>query len=112
MTVLEASSMPAISSCSGCGSGPQGATHRNRAIPGSASALPRSFANATTGYLVDNIGWVSFFFLCTVLALPGMALLRWVAPWGPDPHPEQDEMAGMEDASNTVTPASSARGES
>ena len=74
------------------------------------AALPRTFANATTGYLVDNIGWVSFFFLCTTLALPGMALLRWVAPWGPDP--EQDEIAGMDEASNTPTPGSSARGES
>jgi hypothetical protein len=60
---------------------------------------------------VDNIGWVSFFFLCTTLALPGMALLRWVAPWGPDPQPEQDEMADMGEASKAGTPASSARGE-
>ena len=77
------------------------------------AALPRSFANATTGYLVDNVGWVSFFFLCTVLALPGMALLRWVAPWGPDskPEPEKDEITGTEEAANTSTPASSGRRE-
>ena len=75
------------------------------------AALPRSFANATTGYLVDNIGWVSFFFLCTALALPGMALLRWVAPWGPDPQPEQEEMAGSEETSNALTPAFSVRRE-
>ena len=54
------------------------------------AALPRSFANATTGLLVDNMGWSSFFFLCTALALPGMALLRWVAPWGPDPDPDRE----------------------
>jgi PAT family beta-lactamase induction signal transducer AmpG len=76
------------------------------------AALPRSFANATTGYLVDNIGWVSFFFLCTALALPGMALLRWVAPCGPDPEPEQYEISGMEGASSVVTPAATTRGES
>ena len=74
------------------------------------AALPRSFANATTGYLVDNMGWISFFFLCTLLALPGMALLRWVAPWGPDPDPERDDFAGTEKAPNHVAPASSVRG--
>ena len=45
------------------------------------AALPRSLANATTGVLVEQIGWVTFFILCTVLALPGMMLLFWVAPW-------------------------------
>ena len=45
------------------------------------AALPRTFANATTGYLAESLGWVGFFVLCTVLALPGMLLLIWVAPW-------------------------------
>ena len=45
------------------------------------AALPRSLANATTGVLVEQMGWVTFFILCTVLALPGMLLLFWVAPW-------------------------------
>jgi len=45
------------------------------------AALPRSLANATTGVLVEQMGWVMFFILCTVLALPGMLLLFWVAPW-------------------------------
>ena len=45
------------------------------------AALPRSLANATTGFLVENFGWVGFFFLCTGLAVPGMVLLFWVAPW-------------------------------
>jgi len=45
------------------------------------AALPRSLANATTGVLVEQMGWVTFFILCTVLALPGMMLLFWVAPW-------------------------------
>jgi PAT family beta-lactamase induction signal transducer AmpG len=45
------------------------------------AALPRSLANATTGVLVEQIGWVTFFILCTMLALPGMVLLFWVAPW-------------------------------
>ena len=50
------------------------------------AALPRSLANATTGFLVENLGWVGFFFLCTGLAVPGMVLLFWVAPWS---HPEE-----------------------
>ena len=45
------------------------------------AALPRSLANATTGVLVEQMGWVAFFILCTMLALPGMVLLFWVAPW-------------------------------
>ena len=45
------------------------------------AALPRSIANASTGFIVESTGWVSFFLLCTVLAFPGMATLIWVAPW-------------------------------
>jgi len=45
------------------------------------AALPRTFANASTGIIVESIGWVDFFLLCAVLALPGMLLLFWVAPW-------------------------------
>lgn len=49
------------------------------------AALPRTFANASTGLIVEQIGWVDFFLLCALLALPGMLLLLWVAPWsGPD----------------------------
>jgi PAT family beta-lactamase induction signal transducer AmpG len=28
-----------------------------------------------------GLGWTRFFLLCTVLAVPGMLLLIWVAPW-------------------------------
>jgi PAT family beta-lactamase induction signal transducer AmpG len=47
----------------------------------SLAAVPRTLANAATGYIIDAIGWTSFFLLCTALALPGMALLLKVAPW-------------------------------
>jgi PAT family beta-lactamase induction signal transducer AmpG len=47
----------------------------------SLAAVPRTFANAATGYLVDYFGWVQFFVLCFVLAIPGMLLLLKVAPW-------------------------------
>ncbi len=44
-------------------------------------ALPRTVASASTGYLVEWIGYEVFFMLCTLLALPGMLLLFKVAPW-------------------------------
>ena len=47
----------------------------------SLSAVPRTFCNATTGYLVESLGWENFFYLCTVLAVPGMLLLIVVAPY-------------------------------
>ena len=45
------------------------------------AALPRTFANASTGFIVEQVGWVHFFLLCAILALPGMLLLLRVAPW-------------------------------
>ena len=45
------------------------------------AALPRTFANASTGMIVEEVGWVSFFLLCAILAIPGMLMLLWVAPW-------------------------------
>ena len=45
------------------------------------TAIPRTFASAATGVLVESIGWTDFFFVCTALAVPGMVLLHWVAPF-------------------------------
>lgn len=61
-------------------------------------ALPRTFANATTGFLIEGVspkdgwmyetfgsiqglGYTHFFIFCGLSALPGMILLFWVAPW-------------------------------
>ena len=44
-------------------------------------AVPRTFINASAGWLVEDLGWLDFFLLCGVLAIPGMLLLAWVAPW-------------------------------
>ncbi len=54
----------------------------------SVMGIPRTFANASTGFIVEGVGWTNFFLLCALIALPGMLLLKWVAPWGPDPRPE------------------------
>jgi PAT family beta-lactamase induction signal transducer AmpG len=51
------------------------------------AAVPRTLANASTGVIVEMIGWFEFFLLCAVLALPGMLLLFWVAPWKEAPVP-------------------------
>lgn len=47
----------------------------------SLAAVPRTVINATTGWIVERTGWLDFYLLCTVLALPGMLLLLRVAPW-------------------------------
>ena len=61
-------------------------------------ALPRTFANAITGFLIEGVkvsdgiyytlfgewnglGYTNFFIFCTISAIPGMVLLKWVAPW-------------------------------
>lgn len=45
------------------------------------AALPRTFANASTGFVVESVGYTQFFLICAMLAIPGMLLLFWVAPW-------------------------------
>ncbi len=45
------------------------------------ASVPRVFANAITGVIVEQVGWTDFFLLCTALAVPGMLLLIKVAPW-------------------------------
>jgi len=47
----------------------------------SLAAVPRTFANAATGYMVESMGWRDFFILCFIIAIPGMLLLLKIAPW-------------------------------
>jgi MFS transporter, PAT family, beta-lactamase induction signal transducer AmpG len=47
----------------------------------SLAAVPRTFVNASAGWLVVSLGWFDFFLLCFLLALPGMLLLLKIAPW-------------------------------
>ena len=51
------------------------------------ATVPRTFANASVGFIVDQIGWTQFFVLCTILAIPGMFLLFKVAPWNGEETP-------------------------
>ena len=43
--------------------------------------IPRTFANASTGYIINSVGYFEFFIICTLAAVPGMMLLLIVAPW-------------------------------
>ena len=56
----------------------------------SLASVPRTFANAATGYIVAQTGWFAFFLVCTVLAIPGLLLLPKVAPWN-EPAPPRVE---------------------
>jgi PAT family beta-lactamase induction signal transducer AmpG len=47
----------------------------------SLSAVPRTLVSAGAGPIVEALGWPHFFLACALLALPGLVLLRWVAPW-------------------------------
>jgi PAT family beta-lactamase induction signal transducer AmpG len=44
-------------------------------------AIPRTLANATTGFIVEAVGWTAFYWICVGVAIPGMLLLVKVAPW-------------------------------
>jgi PAT family beta-lactamase induction signal transducer AmpG len=43
--------------------------------------IPRTFANASTGFLIEAMGYTGFFLLCAAVAVPGMLMLLRVAPW-------------------------------
>ncbi len=47
----------------------------------SLAAVPRTFFNAITGFIVAQTGWFTFFLICFALAIPGMLLLPKIAPW-------------------------------
>ncbi len=51
------------------------------ALLSSFAVFPRTFANASTGFIIEAIGYTQFFILCTLVAIPGMLLLFKVAPW-------------------------------
>lgn len=54
-------------------------------------AIPRTFANASTGYLVEAVGWTQFYIFCAVIAVPGMLLLLKVAPWNERPRSHSNQ---------------------
>ena len=55
----------------------------------SLAALPRTAINSFAGVIVEQIGWLNFYCICMLLAVPGMLLLFKVAPWN-----KNDQQAG------------------
>lgn len=51
------------------------------ALLNAATLVVRSIGVAAGGVVADATGWLAFFWICTVLAVPGLLLLPRVAPW-------------------------------
>lgn len=51
------------------------------ALFSSLAAVPRTFMNSITGFIVAETGWFWFFIVCFVLAIPAMMMLPKIAPW-------------------------------
>lgn len=54
------------------------------ALFSSLAAVPRTFMNSITGFIVAETGWFVFFIICFVLAIPAMLMLPKIAPWNAD----------------------------
>jgi PAT family beta-lactamase induction signal transducer AmpG len=59
------------------------------ALFSSIAAVPRTFVSATTGYVIEAVGYTQFFIICFVCAIPGMLMLLKIAPWN---EKKQDEV--------------------
>lgn len=51
------------------------------ALLSSLMGIPRVLIAAPTGVIADSTGWLLFFILCAVIAIPGLLLLRRFKPW-------------------------------
>ncbi len=52
------------------------------ALLSSLMGVPRVLASAPTGYIAESVGWAGFFVLCTLIAVPGLLILRRFSAWG------------------------------
>lgn len=59
-------------------------------------AVPRTIANASTGFIVEAVGWTQFYMICAFVAIPGMLLLFKVAPWREKPLREEPVISELE----------------
>ena len=53
------------------------------ALFSSLMGVPRVIFGMGTGYVAAQLGWTGYFIFCTLAAVPGLLLIRWVAPWNP-----------------------------
>ena len=51
------------------------------ALLASLAGVPRVIVSAPTGWLAEQIGWISFFVCCAVIAIPGLLLLLAFRTW-------------------------------
>lgn len=51
------------------------------AIFTSLTAVPSKLIGATSGALAESVGFYQFYWICFMMAIPGMLCLFWVAPW-------------------------------
>lgn len=51
------------------------------ALFSSLAVVPRTFINASVGFIVAETGWFMFFIVCFALAFPAMLMLPKIAPW-------------------------------
>ncbi len=75
----------------------------------SLAVVPRTFANATTGFIIEAVGYFSFFLICAALAVPGMLLLLFVAPWSQGGAPAADEVSSAPPAAPAIKAPSHSR---
>ena len=55
------------------------------ALLSSLMGIPRVMASAPTGFMVESMGWISFFTFCALIAIPGLVLLNRFSPWRQKP---------------------------
>lgn len=48
------------------------------ALLSSFMGLPRTLVSLPTGYMVENLGYFGFFMVCTLVAVPGLLLIRFL----------------------------------
>ena len=63
------------------------------------TVLPRTVASASAGFIIEAIGYTSFFYLCMLCAVPGMLLLFKVAPWN---DPGRESVVAADEASDST----------
>lgn len=51
------------------------------ALLSSLMGVPRVLASAPTGFLAEGLGWIGFFIFCTLVAIPGLMILRHFKSW-------------------------------
>lgn len=61
------------------------------ALFSSIAVIPRTFVSATTGFIIESVGYTQFFIICFVCAIPGMLMLLKIAPWNSKQGEEADK---------------------